>query len=71
MTSALGVLAGGLLAQYLSPRLLSYIAGTGFMLIGVWTIWQSAVSSQQSAVSSQQLILRRNGRSWPVYDWHG
>lgn len=44
LTSAIGVLAGGLVAQYVSPRLLSYVAGAGFILIGVWTIWQSRVA---------------------------
>lgn len=43
MTSAIGVLAGGLVAQYVSPKLLSYVAGAGFILIGAWTIWQAAV----------------------------
>lgn len=38
LSSALGVLAGGLIAQYLDPRYLSYAAGVGFVLIGVWTI---------------------------------
>jgi putative Ca2+/H+ antiporter (TMEM165/GDT1 family) len=36
--SALGVLAGGLVAQYSNPRVLSYAAGAGFVLIGVFTI---------------------------------
>jgi putative Ca2+/H+ antiporter (TMEM165/GDT1 family) len=36
--SALGVLAGGLVAQYTSPRILNYVAGTGFILIGAWTL---------------------------------
>jgi putative Ca2+/H+ antiporter (TMEM165/GDT1 family) len=36
--SALGVLAGGFIAQHLSPRVLSFIAGAGFVSIGVWTI---------------------------------
>ena len=36
--SALGVLAGGLVAQYVNPRMLNYVAGAGFVLIGVWTI---------------------------------
>lgn len=44
-TSAIGVLAGGLVAHYISPKLLSYIAGAGFIVIGAWTIWQSAVAS--------------------------
>lgn len=41
VTSAIGVLAGGLVAQYVSPKLLSYVAGTGFIVIGIWTIWQT------------------------------
>ena len=44
LTSAIGVLAGGLVAHYFSPRLLSLVAGVGFILIGAWTIWQSAVT---------------------------
>lgn len=43
-TSAIGVAAGGLVAQYISPRILSYVAGAGFVLIGLWTIWQAAGS---------------------------
>lgn len=38
LTSALGVLAGALVAHYVSPRVLSWIAGLGFVVIGVWTI---------------------------------
>jgi putative Ca2+/H+ antiporter (TMEM165/GDT1 family) len=45
LTSAIGVAAGGLIAQYMSPKLLSYIAGAGFVVIGIWTIWQAAASS--------------------------
>jgi putative Ca2+/H+ antiporter (TMEM165/GDT1 family) len=41
--SALGVLAGGLVAQYSNPRILSYVAGAGFVLIGVWTIARAGV----------------------------
>ena len=44
VTSAIGVLAGGLVAQYVNPRLLSYTAGVGFVAIGIWTIWQAAGS---------------------------
>ena len=39
LTSALGVLAGGLVADFIQPRYLSYVAGAGFILIGVWTLW--------------------------------
>lgn len=38
VTSALGVLAGSLIAQHLDPRKLSWIAGAGFIAIGLWTI---------------------------------
>lgn len=38
LTSALGVVFGGLLSQYLSPRTLSWLAGGGFILVGVWTL---------------------------------
>ena len=40
-TTAIGVLAGAAAAQYLDPRYLSYIAGAGFILIGIWTLWQA------------------------------
>ena len=38
LASAIGVLAGGLIAQYVSERYLHYIAGIGFIGIGVWTL---------------------------------
>jgi len=38
LTSALGVLAGSALSQYLDPRLLRWIAGLGFVAIGVFTL---------------------------------
>jgi len=38
LSSALGVAAGALLSQYMSPRFLSVIAGFGFLAIGMWTL---------------------------------
>jgi putative Ca2+/H+ antiporter (TMEM165/GDT1 family) len=38
VTSAIGVAMGGLIAQYVNPRMLSWLAGTGFIAIGIWTI---------------------------------
>ncbi|MCC6202035.1 MAG: TMEM165/GDT1 family protein [Gammaproteobacteria bacterium] len=35
---AIAVLAGGFVAQYVSPRVLRYVAGTGFIAIGIWTL---------------------------------
>ena len=37
-TSALGVLAGGLLSQHLNLRALNLVAGCGFIAIGIWTL---------------------------------
>jgi putative Ca2+/H+ antiporter (TMEM165/GDT1 family) len=39
-TSALGVLGGTLVSQYVSERMLHTTAGIGFILIGVWTLWR-------------------------------
>ena len=40
-TSALGVLAGGILSEYVSEKQLHYIAGAGFIAIGVWTLMKA------------------------------
>lgn len=34
-TSAIGVLAGGAISQYVSEKLMSFIAGAGFIIIGI------------------------------------
>jgi putative Ca2+/H+ antiporter (TMEM165/GDT1 family) len=39
LTSAIGVIAGTLLAQVISVKMMSLIAGTGFMVIGAWTLY--------------------------------
>ena len=41
VATAIGVAAGALLSEVLEPRWLSYIAGSGFILIGAWTLWQA------------------------------
>ena len=38
LTSALGVAAGAVIAQYVSPRLLTWLAGLGFISVGIWTL---------------------------------
>ena len=38
LSAALGVLAGSLLSQHLSRRVLSWVAGLAFVAIGLWTI---------------------------------
>ncbi len=37
-TSAIGVLAGSVISDYISTKHLQYIAGIGFILIGTWTL---------------------------------
>ncbi len=39
VASAIGVLAGSLVADYLNPKYLQYIAGIGFIVIGVVTLY--------------------------------
>jgi putative Ca2+/H+ antiporter (TMEM165/GDT1 family) len=36
---ALAVLAGSVLAQHVNTRYLSIVAGSGFIVIGLWTLW--------------------------------
>ena len=38
LTSALGVLAGSLVGQYVSPKLVRWVAGLGFIAVGVWVL---------------------------------
>ncbi len=37
-TSGIGVLAGSALSAYISEKVLHYIAGAGFIVIGIWTL---------------------------------
>jgi putative Ca2+/H+ antiporter (TMEM165/GDT1 family) len=37
-TSGIGVLAGSFISQHVSPQALSWLAGLGFIAVGVWTI---------------------------------
>ncbi len=38
LTSAIGALAGGVISQYISEKHLHYLAGVGFVCIGIWTL---------------------------------
>lgn len=38
LTSAIGVVAGSVISQYVSEKTLSYLAGAGFIVIGIWTL---------------------------------
>lgn len=41
LASAIGVLAGSLLSNAIDERMLRYIAGAGFVLIGAWTLFRA------------------------------
>jgi putative Ca2+/H+ antiporter (TMEM165/GDT1 family) len=42
LSSLIAVAAGSVISQYVDPRYLSYIAGAGFIIIGIWTIVAAA-----------------------------
>ncbi len=41
VAAAIGVLAGALLGELINPRYLHYIAGVGFIAIGVFTLFNA------------------------------
>ena len=40
-SSAIAVVAGSQLANYVNTRHLSIVAGIGFIVIGAWTLWSA------------------------------
>lgn len=41
VASAIGVLAGSLLSEYINEKYLHYLAGAGFILIGLYTLYRA------------------------------
>ncbi len=41
LASAIGVVAGGVVSDYVDPKYLSYAAGVGFIVVGAFTIVQA------------------------------
>jgi len=41
VASGVGVLAGSFISQYISEKHLQYIAGAGFIAIGIWTFFKA------------------------------
>jgi putative Ca2+/H+ antiporter (TMEM165/GDT1 family) len=41
VSTALAVAAGTVISNYVDPKYLSYVAGAGFVVIGIWTIVQA------------------------------
>jgi len=44
LASAIGVLAGSVLSQFIHVKTMSIIAGSGFILIGAWTLFHGLQS---------------------------
>lgn len=40
-TSAIGVLVGSAISNFISEKHLHYVAGAGFVIIGLWTLWKA------------------------------
>ncbi len=38
LTSALGVLGGSLVSEYVNPKVVRWVAGLGFIAVGVWVL---------------------------------
>ena len=38
LSSAMGVAAGGWLSEYLDPKIIRWVAGLGFIGVGVWVL---------------------------------
>ena len=43
--SGIGVLAGGLISEYVSEKHLQFVAGMGFIAIGIWTLSKALTSA--------------------------
>jgi len=41
VASGIGVLAGSVLSEYINEKYLHYIAGIGFVGIGIWTLFKA------------------------------
>ncbi|MGB1142092.1 MAG: TMEM165/GDT1 family protein [Halioglobus sp.] len=41
LASAMGVVAGSLLSEYINERYLHYVAGIGFIAIGAFTLYNA------------------------------
>ena len=45
LTSAIGVIAGAMLSQFINVKTMSILAGSGFMLIGAWTLYHGVFNT--------------------------
>jgi putative Ca2+/H+ antiporter (TMEM165/GDT1 family) len=45
VSAGLGVVVGGALASYIDEKVLAYLAGFGFILIGAYTVYQAGAQA--------------------------
>ena len=45
LTSAIGVIVGSLVSEIINPKVMTTIAGMGFMIIGAWILYQGNFGS--------------------------
>ena len=38
VTSGVAVLAGGIISEYVNPKIIRWVAGLGFIAVGVWVL---------------------------------
>ncbi|MDA0680131.1 MAG: TMEM165/GDT1 family protein [Proteobacteria bacterium] len=39
--TGIAVAGGAIIVQYVDPKYLTYVAGLGFILVGIWTLWSA------------------------------
>ena len=70
VAAAVGVLAGGAISQYVSPAVLKYVAGAGFIAIGIWTMVRARPHLGGRLEEVRQLdvqsVLRAAAAPWAV-----
>ena len=42
--TGIAIIAGNAVAQYVQPRTVSLVAGAGFVLVGLWILWQGLMA---------------------------
>ena len=40
VATSIAIVGGSFISHYIDPKYLAYVAGAGFIIIGIWTIWQ-------------------------------
>ncbi len=49
LTTAIGVAAGAVLAEVINPRMMSLVAGLGFIVVGAWVLYSGYFAAGSGA----------------------